>query len=246
MIRNLKVLGVALAAVFAMAAVTASAASAQGKLTSTGPVTLTGTETGEAAANRLTAFGAFVQCPGSTYTGHKAVTTPHAFIASGSTSATLTPHYKQTTGTGAPNCTGSLGTSATVDLNGCDYLINLGATTGGVAGTYGVKFDVVCPAGKSITVTIWLSESAHTTEPGSPKCIIHVPAQTGLAGAHATNTGNGSIDLTGTVTGITATQTRNSILCPSGTHTAAAEFHLDANVTGKSELGDPTSISLSD
>lgn len=249
MTRNLKTLGVALVAVFAIGAVVASAASAQGKLTSTGNVTLTGTETGE-NANRLTAFNAFVECPGSTYTGHKLAETPHKFITSGSTTATLTPKYKEA----EDNCRGSLNTSATIDMNGCDYVIHLGATTGGVNGTYGITFDVVCPAGKQITVTIWLSKAAHTSEPLAPKCILHVPGVAGgvnqnLAGAHATDTGNGTIDLTGTVKGITVTQTRNSILCPvkngNGTHDPEAEFHLDVNVTGKNEAGGATSISLS-
>jgi hypothetical protein len=250
MIRNLKVLGLALAAVLAMAAVTASAASAQGKLTSTGPVTLTAVEKVGAPItdNRLTAFGSFVQCPGSTYTGHKVLTLKeteelkkHQLLPSVSTEATLTPHYKQTD----HNCTGPLGTVATVDMNGCDYVIRLGATTGGVAGTYGVTFDVVCPTGKTITVTIWLNTDAHTAEPDNAKCTLHVGSQSGLHGAHATDNGNGTVDIKGTVTPITVTQTRHSILCPSGTHTSEATFDLNVTVSGKSELGGPTNISLS-
>ncbi len=55
MIRNLKALGLTLAAVFAMSAIAASAASAQqGTLTSDGPVTLYGTETGPAGSNAIT------------------------------------------------------------------------------------------------------------------------------------------------------------------------------------------------
>jgi hypothetical protein len=244
MIRNLKVLGIALAAVFAMSAVAAAVASAQqGTLTSTGPVTLDATELG-ANANRLEAFGAFVECEGSTYVAHKFNVTPHGFIPSGSTTATLTPKYKETKGT-EPNCVGSLGTRATIDMNGCDYVIHLGETTGGVNGTYGVTFDVVCPTGKEITVTVWLSENAHTTEPTGAKCTLHVPPQTGLKGAHATDTGSGDITLTGPVTGITVKQTRHSILCPAGTHEAAAKFQLNVTVTGTNEAGGATSISLS-
>jgi uncharacterized protein (DUF1499 family) len=218
----------------------------QGALTSDGPVTLTGTDTG-VEANRLEAFGAFYECPGSTYTGHKYNVTPHTFISSGATTITISPKYKEKTAEGAPNCKGSLGTSATIDMNGCDYVAHLGETTPAEneVGTYGVTFDVVCPAGKEITVTIWLSESQHTTEPTKPKCIVHIPSQAGLSGAHATETGNGTIDLTGTIIGITAKQTRNTILCPAGTHTIEGKFKLDVNVTGKNEAGAATAISLS-
>jgi hypothetical protein len=244
---KLKALGVALAAIFTIGVVVASAASAQqGILTSDGPVTLTGTETG-VEANRLTAFGTFVECPGSTYTGHKYSETPHKFLPSGATTATLTPKYKEKTAEGAPNCKGALNTNVTIDMNGCDYVAHLGETTPteDEEGTYGVTFDVVCPEGKEITVTLWLNEAAHTSEPAAPKCIIHIPSQNGLSGAHATDTGNGTIDLTGAIKGITAKQTRNSILCPAGTHTATAEFDLDVKVTGKSQVEAATAISFS-
>jgi hypothetical protein len=246
MTRNPKVLGLALVAATAIAAVTASVASAQqGTLTSTGPVTLEGTETGM-EGNRVTAFGVLAECPGSTGTGHKVATTPHTFVPSGSTTFTLTPHIKQVTGTGAPNCKASLGISITTDFNGCDYVLHIGQTTGGLANTYGGTVDIVCPAGKEILWTAWLSESAHTTEPNSPKCIFHIPPQTGLTGAHASDTGNGTIDVTGTGGGFTVNQTRNSILCPQGTHTTEAKLHLDGSIAGKNEAGEPTSISLSD
>lgn len=237
MIRKFKTLAVALVAVFALGAVVASAASAQqGFLTSTGNVTLTGTETG-VEKNRFTAFGGFTECPGSTYTGHKYNVTPHAFIPNGEATATLTPKYKEP-------CKGNNNTVETIDMNGCDYVVHIGETTE-VAGTYGATFDVICPANKSITVTTWLSAAAHTSEPGAPKCTTHIPEQKGLKGAHATDTGNGTIDLTGTLTAISATQTRISILCLPGTSTNTAEFHLDVNVTGKNEKGEATSIALS-
>jgi hypothetical protein len=194
-----------------------------------------------AGPNASTMFGNFMQCLGSTYTGHKVANTPHAFVSSGASAVTLTPHYKQFN----ENCKGSLGTTMTIDMNGCDYVLNLGETTGGVSGTYGVTFDIVCPVGKSITWTMWFSATAHTSEPNTPKCIQHFSSQTGLKGLHATDTGNGTIDLTGTLTGITFTQTRNSILCPAGTHSTTAEFHTDVSMSGKNEAGAATSISLS-
>jgi hypothetical protein len=92
MIRNLKVLGLALVAVLAMSAVVASAAMAQnGLITSDGPVTLTGSETG-ANTNFWDAFGLQLTCPGSTTVGHKVGTSEP--IPSGSSEITATPNYK--------------------------------------------------------------------------------------------------------------------------------------------------------
>jgi len=244
MIRNFKTLGLALIVVFALSAVVASAASAQqGTLTSDGPVTLIGDETG-AAQNRLTAFGAFVECPGSIYTGHKNAVTPHGLISSGETTATLTPHYNQAN----ENCVATLGWKATVHMNGCDYVIHLGETTGGVAGTYGVTFDVICPAGKEITVTLFTNNADLTS--GTQACVLHVKEQKGLAGAHATDTGNGHIDLTGTVEGIHVTKSKpnnHTILCQNETTPAnnLGKFDLDVTVTGKNAGGGTTGISLS-
>ena len=128
---NLKALGLALVAVFALSAVAASAASAQqGTLTSTGPVTLTATETG-AAQNWFEAFGARVECPGSTINGHKVATTPHVPIPVPATQATLTPKWLETVG-GLPNCkVPGLGLTATIDMNGCDFVASINQTTGG-------------------------------------------------------------------------------------------------------------------
>lgn len=233
MTRNLKVLGLALMAAFAFSAVAASAASAQqGTLTSDGPVTLTGTETGE-NTNLLTAFGLTVKCPGSTYGGHKVGSTT-AFLPSGSTTATLTPKYI--------NCV-SGAFPVTVDMNGCDYVVHLGETTGGVAGTYGVTFDVVCTAPNVIKVTAFTNAADHTA--GKPFCTLEVKAQTGLKGAHATDTGNGHIDLTGTVEGIhIARSGSHVVLCPAST-IATGKLDLDVTVAGHNEAKGATGISLS-
>jgi hypothetical protein len=252
MIRNLKALGLSLAAVFVGAAVIASAASAQNALiTSDGPVTLTAEETGT-EANRFTAFGAFFECPGSKYTGHLVTTEAqtggkkHSEIAIGKnlipvsgTTATITPHYNQAT------CQGPAGMKPTVDMNGCDYVIHSGATIGGA--TYGATIDIVCPPSKSITVTLWFSSAAHISEPNAPKCIVHVPSQLGLKGAHLTDTNltDGHIELTGQIVGLTLTQTRNSILCPATTETKEASLDLDITIKGHNSVGAATGISLS-
>lgn len=245
MIRNLKTLGLALMAVFAMSALAASSASAQtaGHITgSTHEFTLLGFESGAVAENSLTAFGNQTRCPGSTYTGHKVMThaettavppKTHQPITSGETTVTLTPHYNQ------ENCvsiTPESTLSSTVDMNGCDYVLHSGVTTGEVAGTYGVTADVVCPTGQHILVTAFSSES-HAFR----LCTVTVGPQTGLSGAHLTNEAGGIVRLKGSFTGIKATR---SGLCGAAT-TETAVFHVNAEVEGDNK-GSPVSVSISD
>jgi hypothetical protein len=214
--RNLKALGLALAAVFAFSAVAASTASAQtaGVLTSDGPVTLTGTEVAT-GLNGLTAFGSEVTCPGSTYGGHKL--NSKSLLASGEGSVTITPKYI--------NCN-SAGSPRSVAMNGCDYVFDDFTTTpvDNKNGTYGFTVDIVCPANSQIEVT------------GGP-CTVKVPAQTGLLGFHATNQTGGHVLLSGTATGITAT-------C-SFLHTSTASQHQEVTVGGHNSLGGATAISIS-
>jgi hypothetical protein len=241
MIRNLKTLGLAITALFAVSAMVASTAAAQqGKLTSDGPFTLTGAETG-VGANSLTAFGLKLECPGSSYTGHKYNETPHKFIASGSTTVTVTPHFNQA------KCVATPGNFPfTIDLNGCDYVTHLGATTGGVAGTYALTFDIVCPAGQEITTTTFTNETALTEN--KPYCVMHIPPQTGLSGAHTTDTANGFVDTTGPVKGIKVTRTKSAthaLLCPEGT-TLTGELDIDITGSVRNEAGGATAISVSE
>jgi len=234
MIRNLKVMGLALVAVFALSAVVASAASAQGKLTSDGPVTLTGSEVG-AEPDGLEAFGLKVQCPGSTITGHAYNVTPHGLIANGATTATLTPHYKQAN----ENCTVAPGGFiATVDMNGCDYVIHIGTLPA-------VTLDVICPVGQEITVTIFTNAHDHTVT-NKPMCILHIKEQKGLAGASVTN-GVGDLNIAGTVTGIHVFRTSTGthpVLCPSATITTG-KFILNDTAKGTNGAGAATSVSVS-
>jgi hypothetical protein len=184
MMRNLKALGLALIALFAMSAVVASTASAQlGKITSDGPVTLKGTETG-AGQNRLTAFSTNVECPGSTYTGHK-TNSESSGVVSGETSVTIRPNYINCVQGGVP---------AEVDMNGCHYAF-YDATTNPVGNkedTYSVKADIVGKDCTHIVVTTNL-------------CAMTIKRQTGITGAHLkTTTVPDDVDLTGTFSGIHA------------------------------------------
>jgi hypothetical protein len=238
MIRNFKILGLALVAVFAFSAVAATAASAQnGKLTSTGPVTLDATEIA-GKQNALTAFGGKVECPGSVITGHKYNVTPHTFIPSGAETVTLTPDYnvdkcftEETPGAGKH--------FSTITMNECDYVLHLGTTTG-VTDQYNVTADIVCPEKKSIIVDVYLSEKE--TNETLKVCEITVGAQAGLAGATATDTTEGDLTVNGTFKNIKAS--RSGTGCTSK-ETAEGEFHINTTVKGTNEAGGTTSISLS-
>jgi hypothetical protein len=238
MIRNLKVLGLALAAVFALSAVAATAASAQvGTLTSTGNVTLTATENA-GQKNAFTAFGGIeIECPGTIYTLHKLNETPHKFIPNDVSQATITPHYKE------PCVTKPGNFPTTIDMNGCDYSMTLGTTV--VANQYNTIFHVVCPGTNQITVTVFTNATKHAEK--KPFCTIHIGTQTPTGTMPtATDNLNGQIQLNGTVKGIAAQRTNDEdpLLC-AATQTATAEYHINVTATGKNEAGGATAVSLS-
>jgi len=162
MIRNLKVLGLALVAVFALSAVAASAASADSLTSESSPVVLTGKQVGAGDVFTLTAGTA--KCKEIKYTA--TTTTP-------TTTVSATPSFPAKTASGEQNCTGFGFPSETI-TNGCTYLFHIGAATTGT-------MDVVCPAGKEITI---VSSSAGTT-----KCTVHVAAQSGLGTVTYRNVG---------------------------------------------------------
>jgi hypothetical protein len=242
MIRNLKVLGLAMFAVFAFAAMSAAGASAQtnGKITSTGSVTLDATATGAGLANSLVAFGGSVQCPSVLYTGHEEGSLTNR-IPSGSSSATITPHYNTCTAFGAP---------ATVDMNGCDYVFHLKETvTHEGVSAYRITATVEgCETGKTPVVTIFGSATKHANN--EPFCEVEVTPETDPATQTlvARDTGNGFLDITGTVEGLAAHKRRppggNSILCIPETTTTGV-LHVDVTVSGTNAGGTATAISLS-
>ena len=99
----------------------------------------------------------------------------HGVLAAASEELTLSPGYGP--------C--SLGAKEVdVHLNGCDYLLHAGNTSGehSVAGT----MDIVCPAGKMIDFEVT----------SLPVCHLTVPPQTGLSAVTYTNwTGAGDVKL---------------------------------------------------
>jgi hypothetical protein len=91
-------------------------------------------------------------------------------FTSPASSASVTPTYS--------GCT-FVGLTTTVDMNGCTYKGNLtaGASTSGTV-------DIVCTGTNEITIT--------APSVGTKKCILHIPAQTGLSTVTGTNIGAGT------------------------------------------------------
>lgn len=237
MIRNIKVMGLALMAVLALSAVATASAQA-GKLTSTGPVTLTGTLTGAASANAFVGFGGETTCSKASYTGHKYNVTPHVFIPSGESSFTVTPNY----GTCSYK-NGMTSFIATVDMNGCDYALHLEEQIG--LFEFKAKTTVVCPVGQHITITLFTTTPEHTA--GNSFCHLTITEKaSGYTGLVATDTANGKVDINGTVAGITADKKSpsGSLLCVEEINNTAKQT-LDFTLEGKSEKGLATGISLS-
>lgn len=236
----LKVLGLtAMAAVAGAIAGSAAAAQSSGKFTSDGPVTLVGTQTG---INALTAFFYEVECPGSTYAGHKVLTPndttfeppkKHELLASGSTEITFTAQHT--------NCTTFSASGAfpvTMDMNGCDYVLRIGATTSELH-TYAASLDVVCPVGKHVQITAFTG-SSHSIR----VCTITLKPQTNLVGAHLTTTTSpwNDVDLGGTFKNVHVEQ---SGICGTQT-TGVAEFHTEMTLRGRNAAGETTTLSISD
>lgn len=131
MIRNLKVMGLALVALLAMS-VLASSASAQFE--------------SEAAETRLTVSSndmqKFAPAKGGTAVECTTISLGTASVQSGkaNTTVTINPTYS--------NCETFLGSATAVTTNGCQYVFHsaAGSTTG--------TTDVECPAGKVIEITV--------------------------------------------------------------------------------------------
>ena len=225
MIRNLKVLGLSLVAVFAMSAMVASAASA-GELTSDGPVDLHATENPAV----LTAIaGQKVECH-ATYTIGNVNETPHAtFITLPKANLTVTPDY-----TNCVSVIGELKAPLTVTMNGCDFVLHIGAQL--EAGKYSGTADVVCEGSNQIEVHAY-SSAAHS----STVCTYKIPAQTGLTGGFVKNAA-GKVELGGPVTGIKATRT--GILCGGTAETKEAKQDIGVVVSGTNEAGAATNIEV--
>jgi hypothetical protein len=122
--------------------------------------------------------------------------TVHGELSVASQTLTLKPTFT--------NCTAFGFASATVAVEGCDYLYHV--TTKLAADKYQAHMDIVCPAGKSIKIT-------------TGTCKMEIKGQTGLTTVDFDDmttmpeSGN-DVTLTDTVTGVAYTVTEDGFLCP--------------------------------
>ena len=129
MIRNLKVLALAVGAVLALTAMMASAASAAQYTASSYPATATGSNT--KGSEVFTTEGGKVECD-SHFVTHS--------LGEASSTITATATYT--------NCEAFGFLEATVDMEGCRYVFHVS----GSGPTYSNTVDVVCDAGKSVKI----------------------------------------------------------------------------------------------
>jgi hypothetical protein len=230
MMRNLKVLGLTLLAVFAMSAVAASAALAEGSITSSETeVELTGTD----VTNIVLSYNATSQwrCHGHYDIGEVGVT-PHGFIDLPVSAVTVKPTYS--------NCKAFLNSKevgvATVTMGTCDYVLHVGTLSGGL---YHLSTDLECESG-GVTVDVY--GTTNTTHTGTPVCTFTFNQQTGLTGGTASSSG-GDITLGGKTTGIS--MSRTGIVCGGAGSTKAAELEINATATATNEAAEATSVTLS-
>jgi hypothetical protein len=235
MIRNLKALGLALVAVLALSAMSASAASAQnGLITASSSFFLHGEDEPKPIEgppiNALTAFGEPTVCKEATYTGGKVNSTTktghHVAQPSGQSDITVSPDYK--------NCTSGGGLPETITMNGCDYVLHIGKTTG--IDKYEVSADLVCPKGAEVTIDIYLSALDHANHPLVPDCVIHIPpTKPGIPGGTLTDETNGHLTLGGKFTPFTVTLTGPSPCTPVTVTDHNAILDIAVTLTGRSE-----------
>lgn len=159
------------------------------------------TITGSSTADAIDMFGTTVKCTEVSFSGT---------IVAASSTQTITAKDKKCTGGGVPT---------TVDFTSCDYVLHK------ILFPIFSRTSIVCSkAGDSIDIYTY-STSAHTTG----LCHISIPAQTEKTGFTLSNTEGGTITMSGSVGGITATQSRtNAVLCPPGTHTETATYTIQA------------------
>jgi len=191
--RNIKILGLALVAMFSMSAVMAVSASADTLTASSYPAVLTGTADEENGfKDTFTTTAGTVKCPDTHYDG-PTITGP---LNGTTTKVIVTPTYP------AAGCTG-FGFPATIHHGNCNYEFKVLA---GTAGTVNLE----CSSGE-LTIT--------AIGAGTTKCTVHVPSQTDIPGTISyKNVAGGKITVEANLTGLIYKHTAGTGVgaCPNG------------------------------
>jgi hypothetical protein len=225
MIRNLKVLGLALVALLAMSAL-ASTASAQFE--------------SEAESTNLTvstnAMQKFAPSEGSTAVECTTIKVTGTQTGKANTTVTIAPVYS--------NCETFLGAATSVNTNGCKYVFHLakGSTTGTtdvkcptVKNESGVETEEVIEikVGNICKYTTGSAEILPTAEPGVPKY-----ENENLSSVSFKNTGSGAtreVIVEPNVKGIKSVRTTNDFFCPAAGSTGT--YTGTSNTTGETAEG---------
>ena len=235
MIRNLKVLGLALVAMLALGVVGASGAMAANgtvKIGATGDGNLDGIQINN---NVFTVGGGrTVVCETVTFTASMA--------AASSTVEKIIPKYEKCTSTLA-----GVKVPATVTPNGCTYTVHLGETTG-VEDQYSGTADVVCPEGKLIEVHVYKEGTLPANhKPENQLCGYTIGSQAGLGSGTVTNiTTSTPKDLEINLNLVKINYTRTLGTIPNcGAAAAQATLSGKLTITGSTTPGVATDIILS-
>ena len=117
------------------------------------------------------------------------------------------------------------GVTTTIDMNGCDYLLHVNNE----GAPYKGPLDIVCEAGKEITVT------------GGTKCTVHIPPQTGLGPITYANIGSGATsEITVNLSGaqnVTYSQTPGTGVGKCTAVTSTGKYTGTATVKAETALG---------
>lgn len=217
MTRNIKTFCLGLTALFAGGTIAVSVAQATetpeftAGLNTVSSVQKINVSGSSAATQTLDVFGATINCTNYQFTGTNTVP-----------SSTIEAHPTYT------GCTGYGAFPVTVSTSNCNYLFRVEKT--GSGGDYAGSVDLKC-SGAGLEASVYLTGK----DEGTPSCIVKIPAQSLLKTVtFSTDTTTGKPDdvtVSGTISGITATQTRNSFLCPVATSTTEAKQTISTPVT---------------
>jgi hypothetical protein len=233
MIRNLKVLGLALCAMLALGATAASSASAVDTFTSTNnPETITGSNP-HPNATAINKF--FITNAGGGVVASVECTTAkfHGNVPKGAKEGTFTATYSGTINI-APHtahCSSSFG-KAEVTMNGCAYILTGNTTGGDPTPNTDATVWVECTTPNEITV--------HFPEVG---VMFEIPWQTPTTGGVTyTNTPDGKVDIKATVTGITYTCTPAFLCGLGGLPSEGNNADYTGTVLASGSGGNPISV----
>ncbi len=205
--RCLQILGgVLIAAWVANGLAVASAQGSQFSATSFPAAITAEQEAGQ--TNQFEVGGSSVKCSTATFS---------ATLAKARSTLTITPDYT--------GCTTSFGTEASVDNNGCDFVLHAGSAQDESDDVFTGAADLVCPAGQELKLTLGL-------------CTIDIPAQEELEGVTYTNKTEASphnvtVDLALTAVELKVT---NVFLCPLSVSTTTGSYQSKILVKGYEDL----------